>query len=208
MIHPTAIIGGTPETRGHLRDEPIEFSLPPVVAPSAHVGPFVTVDAGTSRPTVVSDGALLLAHSHIGHDAHVWDRAEVCTGAVIGGHAEIGEGAKIGLNATVLPYRKVGPGAVIGAGAVVDKDVPAGETWAGVPARKLEDARRDPRTHTERRSYVGATDADHHEAVRVEMERMHEIAEGQRKLTEQGDEILAAVIAAVSGGIAGMGYEG
>jgi UDP-2-acetamido-3-amino-2,3-dideoxy-glucuronate N-acetyltransferase len=44
----------------------------------------------------------------------------------------------IGVNASILPMRKVGAGARIGAGAVVTHDVPAGETWIGNPARKME----------------------------------------------------------------------
>ena len=172
MIHPTALIGEPPETREVLRGEQARESCAnehrPVIADTAHVGPFVTVDSGTVRSTIVGEGALLLAHSHVGHDAQVRDRAEVCTGAVIGGHAEIGEDAKIGLNATVLPFRNVGRGAVIGAGAVVDKDVPAGETWVGVPASRLEPGRRDPRPHTERTPEDSASFDD----GREEWERM------------------------------------
>lgn len=46
-------------------------------------------------------------------------------------------GASIGAGAIVLPGVRIGAGALIGAGAVVTKDVPAGETWVGNPARKL-----------------------------------------------------------------------
>lgn len=42
----------------------------------------------------------------------------------------------IGANATILPVN-IGKGAIIGAGSVVTKDVPAGETWVGNPARKI-----------------------------------------------------------------------
>lgn len=45
----------------------------------------------------------------------------------------------IGAAATVLPGVTVGEGAIIAAGAVVTKDVPARETWAGVPARPIGD---------------------------------------------------------------------
>lgn len=38
---------------------------------------------------------------------------------------------------TVLPGCSVGEGSVVGAGSVVTKDIPAGEVWAGVPARKI-----------------------------------------------------------------------
>lgn len=49
----------------------------------------------------------------------------------------IGDDVWIGTAATILPGVTVGDGAIIGAGAVVTRDVPAGEKWAGVPARRL-----------------------------------------------------------------------
>jgi acetyltransferase-like isoleucine patch superfamily enzyme len=49
-------------------------------------------------------------------------------------------GASIGAGAVILPGITIGEGAMIGAGAVVTKDVPAGETWAGNPARRLASA--------------------------------------------------------------------
>ena len=46
------------------------------------------------------------------------------------------KGASLGANATILPGITIGENAVIGAGSVVTKDVPAGETWFGNPAKK------------------------------------------------------------------------
>lgn len=51
------------------------------------------------------------------------------------------DGASIGSGATLLCGVTVGAGAMVGAGSVVTRDVPAGETWAGNPARRLEDER-------------------------------------------------------------------
>lgn len=48
------------------------------------------------------------------------------------------EDAVIGANATILPGVTIGKGAKIGSGAVVTKNVPAGETWVGNPARLLQ----------------------------------------------------------------------
>ena len=46
-------------------------------------------------------------------------------------------GASIGGGATVLPGILIGSGATVGAGAVVTKDVPAGVTVVGNPARAI-----------------------------------------------------------------------
>jgi acetyltransferase-like isoleucine patch superfamily enzyme len=48
----------------------------------------------------------------------------------------VGKRAAIGAGAVILPGLTIGEDAMIGAGAVVTKDVPAGETWVGNPARR------------------------------------------------------------------------
>jgi len=53
----------------------------------------------------------------------------------------VGAGAKIGASVTILCGINIGENAVIGAGSVVTKDIPPGETWAGVPAKKIEKIR-------------------------------------------------------------------
>ncbi len=45
------------------------------------------------------------------------------------------KGASVGAGATILPGVKIGANALVGAGAVVTKDVPAGATVIGNPAR-------------------------------------------------------------------------
>ena len=46
-------------------------------------------------------------------------------------------GASIGSGSTILCGLTIGAGAIVGAGSVVTRSVPAGETWAGNPARRL-----------------------------------------------------------------------
>jgi acetyltransferase-like isoleucine patch superfamily enzyme len=49
----------------------------------------------------------------------------------------VGRGASIGAGAVILPGLQIGEGAMVGAGAVVTKNVPAGATVIGNPARAL-----------------------------------------------------------------------
>lgn len=51
------------------------------------------------------------------------------------GRVTIGDRVFIGADSVVLPGVSIGSDAVIGAGSVVTKDVPAGEVYAGNPAR-------------------------------------------------------------------------
>ncbi len=51
---------------------------------------------------------------------------------------KVEDGAAIGANATIVCGVTIGKGATVGAGSVVTKDVPAGKTVVGNPARVLE----------------------------------------------------------------------
>ncbi len=146
--HPWARVGGPPEHRDWIEGRYDGDPVPPNVDPTAWINAFATVDCGLRDATTVGAGTIVLAHAHVGHDAHVGDNVDIATGAIIGGHAVVGDGAKVGLGAVVLPFRTVGEGATVGAGAVVTRDVPAGETWAGNPARPVTG--RDPRPFSER----------------------------------------------------------
>jgi acetyltransferase-like isoleucine patch superfamily enzyme len=73
----------------------------------------------------------------IGHEA-VIGRGSVLNPTVnISGGVELGSGVLVGTGAQILQYVKVGDGATIGAGAVVTKDVYAGTTVVGIPAKEL-----------------------------------------------------------------------
>lgn len=97
------------------------------VGPHAWVGPSADLGNGC----IINTGAIVEHECIIGPYAHVGP------GAVLSGLAEVGEGALIGAGATILPSKKIGPWSIVGAGAVVVHDVPAGEVWVGVPARRV-----------------------------------------------------------------------
>lgn len=53
------------------------------------------------------------------------------------------EGVTIGAHSIVIgrgnKTLRIGEGSILGAGSVLTKDIPAGEVWAGNPARKIRD---------------------------------------------------------------------
>ena len=53
------------------------------------------------------------------------------------GTIEIFDNCVIGAGSTLMYNTKIGPNSIVAAGAVVTKDVPSGEIWGGVPAKKI-----------------------------------------------------------------------
>jgi len=58
----------------------------------------------------------------------------------LSGGVEIGSRCLVGAGATILQYLKIGDEVTVGAGSVVTKDVTAGTTVIGVPAKPLDRA--------------------------------------------------------------------
>lgn len=73
----------------------------------------------------------------IGHEAVIGTGCVLNPTVNISGGVELGSGVLVGTGAQILQYVKIGDGAQIGAGAVVNKDVNAGTTVVGIPAKEL-----------------------------------------------------------------------
>lgn len=76
-------------------------------------------------------------YSYVEHDCVIGDFVTFAPAVRCNGSVTIGDGAYIGANAVIRQGLTIGEGSTIGMGAVVTKNVPAGETWAGNPARPL-----------------------------------------------------------------------
>lgn len=110
-----------------------------VLSAATELGPGTVVLAGVVSTAGVRLGAhvVVMPGVILTHDDVVGDFATLGSGVRLGGGALVEEGAYLGAGALVRERVSIGRWALVGMGAVVLSDIPAGEVWAGVPARRL-----------------------------------------------------------------------
>ena len=102
-----------------------------------YVGPYSFL--GSCHALTIGEETMIGANAYITTVNHSTQRKDIpySQQGYEGGNVTIGRNVWIGCHVTILPGVTVGDHAIIGAGAVVTKDVPAGETWVGVPAKPI-----------------------------------------------------------------------
>ncbi len=121
VVHPTAALGS-----------------------GSRVGEGSIVLAAVVATADVSIGAhcVLMPHVVLTHDDVLEDHVICAAGVRLAGGVRVGHGAYLGSGCSIREGVRIGAGATIGMGAVVLEDVPPGEIWVGVPARRLVARRR------------------------------------------------------------------
>ncbi len=127
-----------------LKLQELGFSFATAIAQSAYVSPSAIVGSGTvimpkavvGASAKIGQGVVLNTASSVDHDVDIGDFVHVAPGCHLAGNVRVEQGAMLGIGTCVIPERHIGAWAILGANSTVVRDVPAGTTYIGTPARQ------------------------------------------------------------------------
>lgn len=98
------------------------------------VGALCSIDRGVTGDTIIDEGTKLDNHCQVGHDTYIGKNCLIGSHAAIAGVTRIEDDVIIWGRVAINKDLVIGKGAVILATSAVDKSLPGGKTYFGVPA--------------------------------------------------------------------------
>lgn len=114
-----------------------------IVQDNVRIGSNTCIDRGVLGDTMIGESSKIDNLCHIGHNTRIGRNVVMAAFAGISGSVDIGDNVMMGGRVGIVDHVTIGSDAKLGADAAVFTSVPAGETWAGSPAKPLKQWQRE-----------------------------------------------------------------
>ncbi|MDY0076506.1 MAG: UDP-3-O-(3-hydroxymyristoyl)glucosamine N-acyltransferase [Bacteroidales bacterium] len=108
-----------------------------VLGNRVEIGALCSIDKGVTGDTIIDEGTKLDNHCQVGHDTYIGKNCLIGSHAAIAGVTRIEDDVIIWGRVAINKDLVIGKGAVILATSAVDKSLPGGKTYFGVPADEV-----------------------------------------------------------------------
>lgn len=138
IIHSGTIIGS--DGYGFVTEEGRHYKIPQlgqvIIEDRVEIGASVTIDRGTSGPTVIGEGTKVDNLVQIAHNVRVGANCLLVAQVGIAGSTELADGVTLAGQVGVAGHLKINQGATIAAKSLVSKEIPPGVFYSGIPAQE------------------------------------------------------------------------
>lgn len=148
IIHPGARIGQDGfgfalSASGHVKVPQLGRVL---IGNDVEIGANTTVDRGSGRDTVIGAGTKIDNLVQVAHNVRIGRHCVIAAQVGIAGSTVLDDGVAVGGQSAIAGHLHIGRGAQLAGASGFMRNIPAGERWGGMPARRAREWFREQTT--------------------------------------------------------------